>query len=128
MAAFKAAQLFLLHKVDEMKPDVSAVDALKAFPFLNDPAVLDGLKQELPTYMAKSTDVSVNMDLLPWCKKHASDLPKWCSAVCKVGLVQPSSAAAERVFSLLSCSFGPQQDLALQDYIECSLMLKYNKR
>ena len=33
-------------------------------------------------------------------------------------------AAAERVFSL----FNERQDGSLQDYIEASLMLKYNKR
>ena len=108
VAAFKAARLFLPHKVDEMKPDATAVDALKAFPFLNTPAVLDGLKQELPAYMAKATDVSISTEALPWWKKHASDLPNWSSAACKVALVQPSSAAAERVFSLLNSSFGPQ--------------------
>ena len=42
-------------------------------------------------------------------------------------LMQPSSAAAERVFSLLKNSFGEQQDNSLQDYIECSMMLQYNK-
>ena len=40
-------------------------------------------------------------------------------------LVQPSSAAAERVFSLLKSSFGDQQEAALQDYIETSLMLQH---
>ena len=43
-------------------------------------------------------------------------------------LVQPSSAAAERVFSLLKCSFGDHQDSSLQDYIETSLMLQFNAR
>ena len=43
-------------------------------------------------------------------------------------LVQPSSAAAEKVFSLLKASFNERQDGALQDYIETSLMLQYNKR
>ena len=33
--------------------------------------------------------------------------------------VQLSSAAAERVFSNLEVSFGPQQDDSLQDYIQC---------
>ena len=37
-----------------------------------------------------------------------------------VFLLQPSSAAAERVFSILKASFGERQDLALQDYIETS--------
>ena len=34
-------------------------------------------------------------------------------------LVETSSAAAERVFSLLSNSFTEQQMLSLEDYIEC---------
>ena len=42
--------------------------------------------------------------------------------------IQPSSAAFERVFSLLKNSFGVQQDNALKDYVEASLMLQFNKR
>ena len=128
VAAFKAARLFLPQKVDEMKPDASMVDTLKAFPFLNTSLILDGLKQELPSYLAKAEDISADTEPLAWWKKHAGQLPRWSSAACKVALVQPSSAAAERVFSLLKSTFGPQQDLSLQDYIECSLMLQYNKR
>ncbi len=43
-------------------------------------------------------------------------------------LVQPSSAAAERVFSLLQNYFGSAQDHSLADYVEASLMMQYNKR
>ena len=46
----------------------------------------------------------------------------------KIFLCQPSSAAAERAFSLLKASFNEQQDSALEDYIETSLMLQYNGR
>ena len=42
-------------------------------------------------------------------------------------LVQPSSAAAERVFSLLQNSFSQRQSSSLEDYIETSLMLQYNR-
>ena len=46
----------------------------------------------------------------------------------KVLLVQPPFAAAEHLFSLLKCSFGEEQQLsALEDYIETSNMLQYNK-
>ena len=130
VAAFKAARLFLPHKIDEMEPDASEVDTLQAFPFFNTPLVLDRLKQELPTYMAKAADVGANIEPLAWWKNHANDLPNWSSAACKAVLVyiQPRSAAAERVFSILSCSFRSQQDLSLQDYIECSLTSQYNKR
>ena len=40
-------------------------------------------------------------------------------------LVQPSSAAAERVFSILR-RFTAQQQSSLEDYLELSIMLQYN--
>ena len=48
------------------------------------------------------------------------------SCVKMVLCIQPSSAAAERVFSLLQTSFSDRQGLALQDYIETALMLQNN--
>ena len=42
-------------------------------------------------------------------------------------LVQPSLAAAERVFSLLQNSFSQRQSSSLEDYIETSLMLQHNR-
>ena len=55
-------------------------------------------------------------------------LPRWASAVKKVLLVQLSSAAAERVFSILNSSFNDQQEHALVDYLQASVMTQYNKR
>ena len=43
----------------------------------------------------------------------------------KLLLVQPSSTAAERVFSVLS-TLSAQQEGALKDYIEASKMIRYN--
>jgi hypothetical protein len=43
----------------------------------------------------------------------------------KLLLIQPSSAAAERVFSLLN-SMSSQQGNSLEDYIEASVMVRYN--
>ena len=89
VAAFRTARLFLPCKVDEMKLDASTVDNLQAFPFLISPQLLDGLKQELPFYMARAADVGMDIELLTWWKKHASDLPYWSSAACKVALHSP---------------------------------------
>ena len=51
-----------------------------------------------------------------------------CMHKCKTALLmQPSSAAAERVFSLLNNSFKGSQARALEDYIETSIMLQYNR-
>ena len=65
---------------------------------------------------------------MEWWKFHAERLPYWSSAVKKVLLVQPSSAASERVFSLLSASFNDQQESALSGYLQVSVMLQNNKR
>ena len=69
---------------------------LEAFPFLSDR--IEDLKRELPSYLAKVDDVSSEVDKLEWWKKYANQLPHWSAAACiLILLVQPSSAAAERV-------------------------------
>ncbi len=42
--------------------------------------------------------------------------------------IPPTSAASERVFSLLEAMFGKDQDASLSDLIQGALMLRYNKR
>ena len=124
LAAFKAARLFSPQKVQEMQPDCTAVDALSAFPFF-DQSKLQDLKTELPHYLAAVEDISPTYDPMEFWKTHELSLHSWAEAAQKVLLVQPSSAASERVFSLLNSSFGHQQNSALQYYIET---LQYNKR
>ena len=86
----------------EMKPSASDLDSLNKFLFVST-SVIDGLKSELPKYLAGSEDVRVSSqtDLIQWWKSHETDLPNWAKACQRVLLVQPSSAAAERVFSIL---------------------------
>ena len=126
--AFKAARLFCPQKIIEMQPTANSVDSLKALPFLDKQEVLDGLKEELPQYLAKVSDVSCEIDPVDWWGRHSADLSKWSAAARQVLLVQPSSAAAERVFSIRNQSFGDQQQLSLEDYIEASVQLQYNHR
>ena len=55
--------------------------------------------------MAKADGVFPELDKLEWWKNHQLELPNW-SRACKTALlIQPSLAAAERVFSLLNNSF-----------------------
>ena len=52
-------------------------------------------------------------------------------AICSeesVARVQPSSAAAEKVFAILNSSFNDQQEHALVDYLQASVITQYNKR
>ncbi len=78
--------------------------------------------------MAKADGLAIDIDKLDWWKKHELELPQWSSSCKSVLLIQPSSAAAERVFSLLQSSFKERQTRSLEDYIQTSVMLQYNYR
>ena len=122
LKAFKAARLFSPQKLQDIQPTARAIDALNAFPFFSS-SEIDELEQELPIYLAKVIDLSPETQCLDWWKRNEHTLPFWSNAAKRVFLVQPSSAASERVFSLLNSSFSSQQQSSLQDYIETSLML-----
>ena len=77
-------------------------------------------------YLAASEDVSTQTDAI--AKLHETELPNWDNACRLILLVQPSSAASERVFSILNSSFSSQQESSLEDYIQLSIMLQYNRR
>ncbi len=124
---FKAARYFDSCKAVELKPTCCDLDALRAFPCLDEDTIIDGLKSELPQYMATSKDVSPTVSRTDWWSRHESELPNWSKAVKLSLLFQPSSAAAERVFSLLQNSFKDQQYSSLEDYIEACIMLQYNR-
>ena len=126
MQAFKIAQFFSPIKISELKPVAADLDALCCLPFL-DAAAINNLKCELPVYLAAVEDVSDSIDPMWWWKTHQDQLPHWASVCKRMLLVQPSSAAAERVFSLLANSFSISQTFALEDYIQISVMLQYNR-
>lgn len=130
LAAFKAARLMCPVNVQWLKPTPETVESLRAFPFLDNDVIMNGLKDELPIYMAAAEDVAISTEekKVEWWYDHKEQLPYWATAVKQVLLVQPSSAAAERVFSLLKSSFNEQQGGALVDYLQASIMLQYNKR
>lgn len=54
-------------------------------------------------------------------------LPAWTEFAHIVFLLQPTSACVERAFSVLKYIMGDQQVASLQDKIEASLMLRYNR-
>ena len=65
---------------------------------------------------------------LEWWERHFEMLPHWATVCKKVLLCQPSSAAVERVFSVLNSHFNHSHYSALEDYVETAVMLQYNKR
>ena len=58
------------------------------------------------------------------------ELPKWYEVTKILVLMQPSSAAAERVFSLLQAFFaaGGRRGRSLHDLILTMMQLRYHKR
>ena len=54
--------------------------------------------------------------------------PTWAQAARIIFSMVASSAATERVFSLVNLMFGDQQDSALADQVQAAAMLRYNKR
>ena len=108
----------------------ATVQGLPLFPFLDGNHVINGLITELPNYVAKAHNfiMACEEDKVNWWRQHSDRSPHWSFAVMKVILVQPSSAAAERVFSIINSSFNDSQDHALVDYIQACVMLQYNKR
>ena len=119
-------ELFLLLKqhvtfrrqkyLNSLKPTAVDLDSLTAFRFLNS-KLIDGLKSELPKYLVEDEDVSEKVDVIKWWKFHEDDgrLPSWTRTCRLVLMVQPSSAAAERVFSMLANAFSTQQESSLED-------------
>lgn len=125
--AFRAARLCDPRQVHILDITVAKVDDLALFPSISAAAILE-LQEELPRYIAATEDLADNIDPLLWWRRNSGSLPAWSAACKKVLLLQPSSAAAERVFSLLQNSFGESQERALEDYVEASLMIQYNRK
>ena len=99
---------------------------MQSFPFLQES--VPQLQAELPTYLAAIKDVELTTDeqKLEWWSRQ-TEVPGWSAAVSKLLVVQPSSAASERVFSLMSTLFNKQQEHALESTIEAALMLRFNQ-
>ena len=104
------------------------MEELRNFSFLNVDATIAGLVNDLPHYLAVAdgTDIDEEEEKVQWWARHERTLPNWSAVVRKLLLVQPSSASAERVFSLMKHFFTHQQENALEETIEASVMLCYN--
>ena len=87
LLAFKAARFFSPQKMRDIQPDADVIDTLKTFPFLNSPTNLNELKEELPMYLAKVTDLNPKIECLDWWKENEHSLPCWAHAARKIFLV-----------------------------------------
>ena len=106
-------------------------DLAKYLPFISIEQVA-GMEEEWTKFKALSVGVAAKQDVLAFFKLHQEELPVTSAAVCDLALIPSwipsSSAACERVLSLLRHMFGNKQHQALQDYIGTAVNLASNKR
>lgn len=120
---------FTLRAMD-IGPDTELlIDKIMLVPTLAAvPDLRANLIAELVTYYVLAEGVAQTVDVLPWWFGVRHRLPNWYNHVLpEAVLMQPTSATAERVFSMLSWMFGEDQFAALEDYKETALMLRYNE-
>lgn len=66
------------------------------------------------------------VDLVEWWKEHGTEMPTMDAIGSIMGLCQPSSAASERIFSLLTSLFTEEQRATLGDALEAACKLRYH--
>ena len=62
VVAYKTARIFCLGRIQWLKPTNALVESLSAFPFLDSNTTIDGLRAELPAYLAAAEDVVIPTD------------------------------------------------------------------
>ena len=99
--------------------------------------MVPALLKELPTYLSLAassppfdrTDMpDYSAKLLRWWRDNCPSLPAWSKAARMVFALSCTSAASERVFSLVDAMFGRDQLRSLADQLQAGVMLRYNKR
>ena len=127
--AFSILNPYLAHSV-AMESIIPCIDHILTLPGLLAIQNLRGLLiNELPVYYAASENVPYDVDVLLWWFGMKGTLPTWYSYILpEAVLFQPTSCAAERVFSMFKTLFNDAQEAALADYKEFSVICRYNKK
>jgi hypothetical protein len=131
LAIYKAFRLFDPARIDALGGDVNVVEAqLKLVPFFDTNEVA-ALVAQLPAYRALAINEGVdgNVEREAWWtgKAATAGVDRWYAGAAMVMICCSSSAAAERVFSMLKALIGDQQQAcALEDYQEAAIMCRYN--
>ena len=123
---FKAIRVLFPARAHQLQPDLHQVDQLRLLLALDDDRTIQDLKDELPAFLVAAGNVEVCTDRLAWWKDQ-HHLPAWQKAATMVFCLVPSSAAAERVFSLLQAAVSDRQSRLIEDQIEVMLQLQYNR-
>ncbi len=98
-------------------------------PWMTDDIRRD-LATEVPAYKSIVEEVTdPDLNIPQFWRLVEKKIPTWAACAKKIALLQPSSAAIERVWSMFSNFFEPgSENSPLIDYINAFLMVRYNTR
>ena len=124
---FKALRMFCPLNVASLNLIPNSIDDLLSLPALDHEETIRLLNTELPIYLVAARKAGPVDDetQLHWWKKQTR-LPTWQLAAKAVFSLLPSSAQAERVFSLLKAHTSHLQTKTLEAPLETALMLQFN--
>ena len=130
---FKSAALWHPHMAATLTEAKLLIRNLRStLKEFNDDALINGLIEEVEGFLddARKTVPDNKVDVLKFHFVHRQERPFFWQAAKLLVLCQPTSAAAERVFSLLTTRYGKwsQKWNAIADQIRLFMMLTTNKR
>ena len=125
---FKAVRILCPQQARAIGLTEAHVQALRIVPGMSDDALVNRLLEELPAYIFAAEDAVIDDThrRLRWWRNQVG-LQAWKLAARIVFALLPSSAPAERVFSLCEAATSSRQARLLSDQLEASLMLQYNR-
>ena len=121
----EACQIFNPSRIHDMKQEEIG-KYIEQIPILNELQI--EISSELPTYITQASLSPAGIDILDFWKSCKLLIPTWVSGFRRLAALQPSSAAAERVFSILENVTTNSQSALLEDSLEVTLMRRYNYR
>lgn len=106
---YEAAALWVPHRFAELKHSTTMVaEILSRCGRFFAQEVVDGLLREMSTYNALCESVAKTANLAKFWHDHSDELPTWFYMFKRLGLIQPSSAVAERGFSVFNRLYGDE--------------------
>lgn len=121
----EAAELLLPWRFRMLNPSCSKIkEELRFIPRISN-AIQDQCLLQRDAYYVASEGVQEEIDVSEFWKIHQNKLSAWAAVFEIVGLLQPSSASAERAFSLWQSVFENVSD-SNEDYLDASLLCRMN--
>lgn len=129
MAVLKACAWIDPVQAEEQQPKVADLNVFSLLPMVQQrPALLAGIKAQLPQYLAEVSGMSKVGNIYKWWNAlhEAEKIPAWVELSRYVLVLRPHAAGPERIFSRVRQTFGDTQHGALEDEIETAMMAQVN--